>query len=161
MSTSDAVSREAAWLITTGDGLPALRKSDGGPFDVVQAYIPRTPFESARSLYVIRHRISQPRYPAQRLMSQHGFELVCWWPLLDGTGSAETDQQDFDDAVDLVLQRIAGFPLDHTHGGRFLSVAENPRQVEVSFGEAMATITQLGGFHASITYTADDPQQVG
>ena len=43
MSTADAVDREAAWLATSGDGLPALLVTAGGPFGVVQAYWPRTP----------------------------------------------------------------------------------------------------------------------
>ncbi len=158
MSTGDAVAREAAWLQSSGDTLPALLKPQGGPFDVVQAYWTRTPDVNARSLYVLRRRLGVPRTANQRIMPQHPFQLVVWWPVLDGTGSDEAEQQALDNAVDLTVTRINGLLLpvmDKTHGGRFLSVAENPRLVDVEFTSPEVTLPQ-GYLRADITYSADD-----
>lgn len=155
MSTADAVDRETAWLQTSGDSLPALVKTAGGPFDNVQAYFPRTPSMEERSLYVLRRRINHPRTANVRLMPQFPFHLIVWWPILDGTGEAEADQRALDFAVDLVLARIAGPLLDKTHGGRFLSVAENPRVVDVEFADPELTIPS-GFLRADVTYSADD-----
>lgn len=158
MATSDAVARETAWLQTSGDGLPALlREPGGGPFDIVQGYYPRVPHMTERALYVMRRRISQPRTANIRLMSAYAFHLIAWWPLLDGGGDMEAEQQALDNAVELVLLRVSGTLLDKTHGGRFLSVAENPRLVEAEFPDPEQTIP-LGWIRADITYSADDPE---
>ena len=156
IDTSTAVQRETDWLSQAGDGLPALLAGAGGPFDEVHAYFPTVPSMESRTLYVLRSKISQPRFAAQRLMSTYPFRLVAWWPLLSVDG-AEADQQALDDAVELVLQRIAGFPTNKTHGGRFLSVAENPRIVEGDFTQVEDTIPS-GYISAVITYSADDPE---
>ncbi len=153
--TADAVTREAAWLTATGDGLPALLGSAGGMWDNVQAYYPRTPYENQRAIWVLRRQIRQRRFATQRVMHSHGFRLICWWPILDGAGSAETEQVGFDQAVDLVLQRILGPLGDKTHGGRFLSVGESD-PVEVEFTDPEQSIPGLGGLRAEVTYTADD-----
>jgi hypothetical protein len=156
--TADAVDREAAWLNTTGDGLPALQKSAGGPWDNVQAYYTRTPYGEQRTIYVLRNRIQQRRFAAQRIMHTHPFRLILWWPLLDQAGSAEADARAFDVAIDVLLQRILGPLGDKTHGGRFLSVGENAASqgaVDVEMLEPEQTIP-LGGFSAHVTYSADD-----
>ena len=119
-NTQTAVTREAAWLKTTGDGLPALEKAARGPWDNIQAYYPRTPYGEQRSVYVLRHRIQQKRFANVRTMHTYPFRLILWWPLLSLDGSAEEEQQAFDVAIDLLLQRILGPLGDKTHGGRFL-----------------------------------------
>lgn len=158
MSTSDAVTREAAWLNSTGDGLPTLPRLLGGPWDNVQAYYPRTPYAEQRSVYVLRARIAQPRFGGQRIMTNHQFRLILWWPLLDASGEAEAEQQAFDNAIDLLLQRVTGPLGDKTHGGRFLSVAENPRTLDVDCTDPEQTLPTLGGLRAEVTYAADDPE---
>lgn len=155
MSTADAVARETAWLQASGDGLPALLVSAGGPFDVVQAYYPRTPSMEQYSLYVLRRRNSNVRFGAQRIMPGHNFHLQVWWPLLAVDGIAEGEQQALDNAVELVLQRVTGTLGNKTHGGRFLSVAENPRTLDVDYTPPEQTIP-LGYLHAEVTYAADD-----
>lgn len=157
MSTADAVARETAWLRTSGDGLPALLKTVGGPFDDVQAYFPGTFATQRYSLFVLRRHTGMSRFANVRTMPKYAFHLVCWWPLLDGQGSAEADQSGLDNAVELVLQRVCGQLLDKTHGGRFLSVAENPRQIDVTYPDVEQTIP-LGYIRADITYSADDPE---
>lgn len=157
-TTADAVDRETAWLNTTGDGLPELVKTDsgGGPFDVVQAYYPRTPNMNQRAVYVLRSRIRQIRYSNGRLHNQYPLRLVLQWPLLAVNGSAEDEQRAFDAAVDLVLQRVAGPLLDKTHGGRFMQAAEDPREVGVEFHDPLETIPRLGALLAEVTYQATD-----
>lgn len=161
MSTADAVTRETAWLKTSGDGLPALLATAGGPFDNIQAYFPRTPSMEQRSLFVLRQRIRQPRTENVRLMSHYPFLLRIWWPLLSADGSAEEEQEALDNAVDLVLQRVSGPEFDKTHGGRFLSVAENPRLVDVAFHDPMVTLMQRNTLICDITYSADDLEITG
>lgn len=161
MSTADAVTRETAWLKTSGDGLPALLASAGGPFDNVQAYFPRTPSMEQRSLFVMRQRINQPRVANVRLRSQYPFLLRIWWPLLSADGSAEEEQQALDDAVELVVARVSGPEFDKTHGGRFLSVAENPRLIDVNFHDPMVTLMRSNMLLCDITYSADDLEITG
>lgn len=159
MSTADAVPREAAWLAAydPSDGLPALTQADGGPWLVVQGYWPRTPQHMARGVYVLRHQLKQERFANVQKISRYMFRLICWWPLQVVTGSAETEQAAFDAAVDLVLQRITAIQLDKTHGGRFLSVAENPAAIEVVFHDPVQTLPTTNTLIAEISYSADDP----
>lgn len=154
-NTQDAVARETAWLLTTGDGLPAL-KAPVGPWDNIQAYYPRTPYLEQRSVYVLRHQIQQRRFGAQRVMHTYPFRLILWWPLQNAIGSAEEEQQAFDDAIDLALQRILGPLGDKTHGGRFLSVGEGADLLSVDYTDPEQTIPTMGGLRAEITYAADD-----
>lgn len=161
MSSADAVVREAAWLsaYSAADGLPALVKVQGGPFDVVQAYMPRTPAKRRRSLYVLRRSVVVERFGFNRKINHYTFELRIFWPQSSATGQAESVQQSLDDAVELVIQRINGplaMPLDKTHGARFLSVAEDPTTINVVFGDPEQTLQAQADLTCSITYQADD-----
>ncbi|MEY9937295.1 hypothetical protein [Streptacidiphilus sp. MAP5-3] len=160
MSLADAVAREADWLLTSGDGLPALAQADGGPFEVVQAYLPRTPGMRQTALYVIRRQFPTKRFGQQRRLATHHFQLRCRWPIgatTIGTQLAEIEQQAFDNALLLVVQRIEGFVGDKSHGGRFMSVAEAPNGAEilVQYGDPEQDIPN-GCLTATLTYTADD-----
>jgi hypothetical protein len=158
MTTADAVDREVAWLTASGDGLPALLTSAGGPFSNVQGYWPRTPGRRNTNLYVMRRGIHQARFANVRTMATHEFALRIVWPMQSGQGKAEDDQRAFDAAVDKVLQRIGGLPGDKSHGGRFLSVAENPAYVTVVFSDPSQTMPPEAEFWCEITYHADDPE---
>jgi uncharacterized RDD family membrane protein YckC len=160
MSTADAVDREVAWLTSSGDGLPALLTASGGPWDNLQAYQPRTPGKRAANIYVLRRGIHEKRFANVRRMATYEFALKMIWPLSSGQGIAEADQRAFDAAVDLVLTRIGGLVGDKSHGGRFLSVAENPEYVNVRFTDPEQTLG-MGEFHAEITYHADDTEITG
>lgn len=159
--TASAVTREAAWLQTSGDGLPALQAADGGPFQVVQAYWPGAKLRTQQTgLYVRRARITDPRVSNQRLRPLYPLLLVIVWPVRGSPGMtviAETEQQNLDYAVELVRQRVTGPLGDKTHGGRFLSVAEVPREqaVTVDFDDP-ETILQQKVLRARVTYLADD-----
>lgn len=160
MSTSDAVVRETAWLTTAGDGLPGLLAAAGGPWDTIQGYFPRTPAKSQTQIYVLRRGFKTQRFGQQRRIPTYQFHLSLWWPIGSGTtgvGIAEAEQQNLDDAIDLLVQRIEGFVTDKSHGGRFMSVAEAPNgaDITVTIGDP-ATAIPTGFLTAFVTYTADD-----
>jgi hypothetical protein len=162
VSTADAVAREAAWLSTSGDGLPALLTSAGGAFGLVQGYWPRTPGKRNNGqLYVLRKTLRERRFANQRRLPQYEFLLKLVWPLTSGAGNAEADQQAFDTAVESVLTRIGGFRGDKTHGGRFRSVAEDPPEVNVRFDPPEHTLPPDAAFFAEIDYWADDAEITG
>lgn len=161
--SSTAVTREAEWLAAynPADGLPALLVSQGGPFDVVQAYWPRTPAARRNSLYVLRRHIESGRTANVRTMNRYQFLLRIVWPMSSQSGSAEVAQQSLDSAVQLVLTRVGGLFMDKTHGGRFLSVAENPPQSTVDFADPESTIAAKADLRVDITYWADDFETSG
>jgi hypothetical protein len=158
VSTADAVKREAEWLraYSAADGLPALLKGVGGPFDVVQAYVPRTGAQRQSRLYVTRSQLRVERFGFNRKINHHTFTLRLYWPQSSPSGQAESVQQDFDDAIDLVVQRISGLFGDKTHGARFLSVAEDPADIDVQFTDPEASVQAKAELVATITYQADD-----
>lgn len=159
MVFSDALDREAAWLNAV-DTLPSLLLANGGPFAVIQARWPRTMWSNKTGLYVTRtpgHTAQLERFAAQRQMLKHHLRIIAHWPFTSGSGSSEADQFAFDQAIDLVLARVAGVRGDKTHGGRFLSVAEDPAMVDVDIDDAEQAIT-AGHIRARITYWADDTE---
>lgn len=163
MPSADAVVREVAFLTSTGDGLPALLTDDGGPWDVVAAYWPRTPAIRQTSLYLLRNTLTGTRLSNQRRIETHEFQGKLRWPIGATTVAAtiaESEQAAFDSAISLLMKRIYGYVGDHTHGGRFLSVAEapDPGRVTVRFDDPsqMATQGPSALLSATITYTADD-----
>lgn len=163
MSSADAVSREAEWLAAydPSDGLPPLLKALGGPFDVVQPYWSRTPAARRNSLYVLRRNIQSVRTANIRTMNRYQFVLRIIWPMSSPSGSAEAAQQSLDDAVELVLTRVGGLFMDKTHGGRFLSVAENPPQSDADFLDPEASIAAKADLRVDISYWADDFETSG
>lgn len=158
MSTADAVAREAAWLsaYNAADGLPGLLAVNGGPFDVVQAYVPRTGAQRQSRLYVTRTQLRVERFGFNRKINHHSFMLRLYWPQTSPSGQAESVQADFDAAVDLVVQRVSGLVMDKTHGARFLSVAEDPADIDVQFADPEQSIQARAELTATITYQADD-----
>lgn len=160
-SIADAASREAAWLNAFNDGLPALNALQGGPWVVIQAYTPRTPRTKTTAIYVKRLEFSVERFANVRQKVRHTFHVKMTWPLLNISGSEENEQQTFDNAVNLVTLRILGLPLDKTHGGRFLSVAEEPHFLSYTQEDPEHTVPVLSGFEALFVYHADDPEYFG
>jgi hypothetical protein len=160
VSSADAVAREAAWLTAfdPADGLPALHASQGGPFDVIQALPAAHPAAAPYQLYVMRRRLHEVRTAHVRRMARHHFELRIIWPASSPSGSAEGPQQALDDAIELVLQRIGGLMLDKTHGGRFLSVAEDPAEVVVDFADPADSLRDRADLLCTVSYAADDAE---
>jgi len=159
VSTADAVAREAAWLATPiDDGLPILLAAAGGPWNIVQAYLPRTPAQQQTQIYVLRRRLVTARFSQQRRMATHHLHLSCIWPIgATSVGVAENEQQALDAALSLLVTRIEGFVNDKSHGNRFLSVAEAPNgsTIDVEYGDPGQGIAD-GRLTATVTYTADD-----
>jgi len=161
VSTADAVSREAAWLATSiTDGLPLLPSAAGGPWQVIQAYWPGIRLATQQTgIYVQRTDLDDVRAATQRIRPQYAFELKLVWPVrVTGAPIAETEAQNLDNAVDLLIQRLRGPLGDKTHGGRFLSVCEVPREnpVNVRFDDPETTIPVQKALRATVTYHADD-----
>lgn len=164
MAFSDSLDREAAWLNTViDDGLPILPFEAGGPFQVIQARWNRTFATRKTTLVVLRQPLDSYRhdpYTSQRVRTTTRIQLRAWWAASNGTGSAEKDQLAFEQALDLVIARVAGPFGDKTHGGRFLSVAENPALISVTFDDPELSLQNGSFYRAQISYSADDPEIV-
>ena len=168
MSTADAERREAAWLAAV-DMLPSLLAASGGPFQVVQAFWPGAKFAAKKTgIYVQRRRTRVYRFGGQRIQGQYEFFLKLVWPLKStAAGIAETEAQNFSNAIELLRQRVSGFPGDKTHGGRFLSVAEAMQAqssyayFDVEYADPEVTIPQGGWLRATAAYPAHDPEIQG
>lgn len=157
MSTADAVARETAFLATSGDGLPALLTSAGGPWQIVQAYWTRTPATNKTGIYVLRDLLDDQRASNQRIRPRYNMRLRLIWPVtVTTTQLLETAQSDFDAAIDLLVQRIRGPLGDKTHGSRFLSAGEVPRLVTVRWEDPEITMGQHKQLRASCQYFIDD-----
>ena len=162
MSSADAVAREQAWLTTSGDSLPALLASAGGPWAVVAAYTQGAQTRTqATAIYVTRGRAQQYRVANQRLRPRYPMRLLLHWPVRQispGSSSiAAEEQQAFDDAIELLRQRVTGPLGDKTHGGRFLSAAAvGAPSWDVQFGDSAATIRADKELRAQALYFIDD-----
>lgn len=161
ITTADAVDRETAWL-TGQDSLPPLLADNGGRWDIVQAYKPRTPAARKNQIWVLRGHLRMARFAMIRKQPTYGFRLRCWWTVSSGQGVAEDDQRAFDLAINDVLIRINGTApgaqaADKTHGGAFKSAAEDPGLIDVAFTDPDVTIMPSAVLYAEITYAADDP----
>ncbi len=159
MTAVTPVDREVEWLSIAGDGLPALLKASGGPWDAVQGYWPRTPATKKQTIYVLRGLMTERRYSSQRKKQSHDLRLRLVWPFGSSTTATnmwETEQRAFDLAIDALVARIRGTVVDHTHGNRFFSAAEEPEPaaIVVSFDDpARGTANQLA---ATISYSVSD-----
>jgi hypothetical protein len=171
VTSADACDREAAWLSlpgTTQDGLPSLLKIDGGVWDTVQAYQPRTPPARKAQIFVVRADMQIERFGHVRTLFSYDFILKLRWPLSNGAGNAEADQRAFDVAIHDLCMRIRGVGpnqpggADKTHNGAFLQVAEGSEMthtvpgIRVHFTDAEQTIVSGLDFQASVMYAADD-----
>lgn len=156
-----AVDREAAWLaaFNPADGLPPLLAVNGGPFEIVQAYWPRTPSYEKTGLYVLRPSFDEERVAGIRIRDTYMFRVKFVWPVRSAaTGIAETEQRNLDAAIALLFQRIRGLTGDKTHGGAFLSAGEVPRMPgpHCETDDPEVTIPQLKSLRGIVTYPADD-----
>lgn len=156
-----AVDRETAWLsaYSPTDGLPPLLKNLGGPWDVVQAYWPRTPATQKTAIYVTRTTIDDERVANIRIRPSYMFRLKCIWPVrLTAAGLSEAEQRNFDAAIALLFQRIRGLPFDKTHGGAFLSAGEVPRLPgpHAEYEDPEVTVDLSKELRCTVSYPADD-----
>jgi hypothetical protein len=167
---ADACAREATWLQTSGDTLPALLVSAGGRWDVIQAYWPGARLATQkRGIYVLRGGPAGPaivdvRPNSMRARPQYAFFVKLTWPVKTGTSPiAETEQANFDLALADLLVRIRGPLVDKSHGGRFLSAGEVPpgNWPEVHQDDPEITIPRDRALRGSVTYRADDLEEPG
>lgn len=158
-TTADAPERETAWLVKNDDALPSLLVADGGPWEIIQARWNRTPAARKSRIFVLRMETDDERFANQRIMPHYGLELRLYWPGPGAGGKAEDSQRDFDAAIELLLQRIRGFPGNKSHAsaaGSFTSVGENPRHVIVRYDDPEKTLTERSELSAKCMYAADD-----
>lgn len=165
MSTADAVARETAWLNTTsGDSLPFLPASAGGPWDVIAPYDQGAATRTqATAIYVTRGHAQQVRVGNQRIRPRYPMRLELRWPVRvispGSTSIAATEAQNFDDAIEQLRARVTGPLGDKTHGGRFLSAAIGSRgqpDIDVQYEPASQTIKADKELRAVMTYPVDD-----
>jgi hypothetical protein len=159
---TSAEEREAAWLSSTGDGLPSLPASDGGPWDVIQAWQPGSKLNySLSGIYVWSRPVIDDRVSSQRIMPRNDIQLYCLWPVKNPVVPlAETAQEALKQATILLLLRVRGPVGDKSHGGRFLSVAESVRP-QAMLDNPQQTITKEGCLRQVVTYRADDYEVTG
>jgi hypothetical protein len=159
-SGSDTVeAREAAWLCVSADALPSLLTADGGPWDIIQAFWRRTPATQKTEIFVMCRQLDDERAANVRIRPGYEITLDLRWPLRQtGTPLAETEQQNYKTACDLLLQRIRGPVGNKTHGGRFLSAGEVPRLpgVRIAHEDPRVTIPDGKELRGTVTYHADD-----
>lgn len=166
VTTADACDREAAFLNLTSDGLPVLPLPAGGVWDNIQAYVPRTPANMQKQIWVVRPDWGIDVLADQRSQAKYALELRLRWPITSTTsGNAEAEQRAFDLAINDVVTRVLGTPpgfrggigMDKTHDGKFLAVAEGPNRVRVQVTPAdEAFKTSPVVLTARIFYVADD-----
>jgi hypothetical protein len=159
------VARETAWLLTSsGDSLPFLPASAGGPWEIIDAYVQGAARQANKpAIYVKRGQVRQVRVANQRIRPRYPMSLELHWPVVRiGPGSssiaAET-AQDFDNAIELLRARVTGPLGDKSHGGRFLSAAIDGKgqpDISVDYGNASETIKAAKELTAAMTYPVDD-----
>jgi len=164
MSSADAVARESSWLSTpSGDSLPFLPASAGGPWQFIGAYEQGAATRTQlTAIYVKRGRVQQVRTANQRVKNRYPMSLELHWPvrvISPGASSiAATEAQNFDDAIEALRARITGPLGDKSHGGRFLSAAEvkGTPGLDVQFDPANRDIRAAKELRATVTYWIDD-----
>jgi hypothetical protein len=166
VGSDTAVAREAVWLQTSGDSLPSLLVSDGGPWQLIDAYSNAAATRTGlKAIYVTREPgFESIRAANQRVRFRYRMKLELHWPVTrtsPGNSSiAAESQADFDAAIELLRQRVAGPLGDKSHGGRFLSagVAHSGGQPDITVTPEVADATIRGGKElvASLTYLIDD-----
>lgn len=162
---ADAVDREIAWLSgAAADGVPALLHKFGGPWQVISRK-ERTPNAQRTAIYLWRATQTERRFANHRKIQTHSFRGRLVWPI--GATAATpglwvAEQKKFDLAVEQLLARIRETPWDHTHGGRFLAVAEGTAsdQIVVQYADPDQAVA-ASAFTAEIQYSADDRDFTG
>jgi hypothetical protein len=159
--------REAAWFTTDPcPGFPAalpLLASNGGPFEVVQAFWQAVD-QREHELYIVMNESIETR-DQQTLGAmggmkgwRHSLTLYLYWPVEDPQGSLENEQQAFRTAVASVITRIRGPQYDKTHGQAFAAIGgEAPGdRVQTRFGDVPTLMAQGQPLTAQILYSAYD-----
>jgi hypothetical protein len=163
--TADACSREAAWLNTVDGVLPSLPASAGGPWQFIGAYTQAAATRTQLpAIYVTRGNVQQIRVANQRVRPRYPMKLELHWPVRattpgTSTSIAAAEAQNFDDAIELLRQRVTGPLGDKSHGGRFLSAAISAKgspDIDVAYEKASETIPQAKELRACMSYWVDD-----
>lgn len=167
MTYADALTREAAYLRSdlAGAGIAPLLATVGdgsGPFQTVEAYGRRLD-QRGHQLFVCRDPYVERNAGNVYREQVHGIALMILWRQQSNASRAEIDQLGLDEAVERVLDRVRGVPTDHTHGGRFFSVAEDAGGIRVEYPDPRTMDAKTDGPWAAghaytvlVRYTATD-----
>ena len=156
----DAVDEEVAWLRAVDD-LPALLTADGGLWDVIQAYHTRTAATRQTAVYVLLPTMRERRISNGRKQQTYSMRLRIEWPIgatTTGVGLWEQEQRKLAEATDRLFDRIRDHLLVHTHGGRFLDVAEESTggAINVTFEDPdVRNQQQVAMLRGTVTYVAN------
>lgn len=171
MSFSDAVQREVDWLSDVVSGFPPLLAEQGGPFDTIDAYgslLERSPdvIVHPKTLVVCRDSAMDVRLAIQQRLFVHAMRLEVQWPLA-APGLPEVEFGLVDQALEDILTRVRGPFMDHTHGARFMSVAEgsegdatsSPARIDIDIDDYRTAVANAQ-ITARVTYVAVDVPSV-
>ena len=158
---ADCTDREAAWLATAGDSLPALLAAAGGKWDIIQARWPGAKLDtSKRGIYVTWRNYNDQLTSAQRIQPRYQIRLKIVWTI---KGAPEAEQAALDAALGDLIARIRGPFQDKTHGARFHSAAQVPK----GQGNPVSVLTDpeqtIPGraLRLEVTYMVDDWEVIG
>lgn len=105
-------------------------------------------------------RTRERRVSVGRKELLHDFEIRVQWPITAGTKRLAEDMRYFENALDLLCDRIRGPVGDHTHGGLFMSVAEaedgSGRDADITVELAEPDVAEEGDgqLTATVRYSA-------
>lgn len=123
VSYATLLAAEAEWFSAdmSAEGLPALTKDQGGPFDIVTPHVRRLS-QVRLQLYLGHGPTSQGRGSKTLVRLDHQV-LAIVLVAAAGAGTREhVDQATVESAVSKVVARVIGPPGDVGHGGRWFSV---------------------------------------
>jgi hypothetical protein len=145
------VQDEAAWL--AADATVAANLT-------VVAYARQPPPAGIKRASLWRERLVEKRLDIGHKELVHHFVLSIAWPQTSGAAKPQDDQERLDTAVDAVRARLRS-TADHTHGGLFVSVAEDGPdgpEIEARWTVDPTTVTDpatdLAAFKVEIRYAA-------
>lgn len=165
MGFADALQREADWFSSVVPGMPPMAVDQGGPWDLIVPYgrAKGTVPEGRKTLYVARESAADGRIAIQQRTHAYMIILTLSWPVRSKGSQPEDDMAALDQAIEDLLTRIRGPFMDHTHGARFLSVAEGhegdgestPARIDVALDDIDTAVANSKA-KATLRYIAVD-----
>lgn len=121
MSYASFLDTEAAWFALDLPGVPALAKSDGGPFDIVTPHVRR--ISQKRAQLYLNHGPTRQGEGSKTMVRLDHEILAIVLMAATGAGTREhIDQDSVERNVSKVVARIIGPAGDVGHGGRWFRV---------------------------------------
>ncbi len=120
---------EAEWhgLDLSADGVPALEKTAGGPFDIVTPHLRRLS-QARRQLFLTHGNDRDVPSSKSTRRTEHEVLALVLWPAAGAGARAHEDQAVLGEAVAAVVARVHGPAGDIGHGNRWFRTG--PTSVE-------------------------------